>query len=72
MITKVIGVCLVVFSSIWMLITVFLYLNSSAYLDYNAPKITLAQAGVFFPFLVFIILFIFGVLLARDKVYEHH
>jgi hypothetical protein len=72
MITRVIGVCLLIFSSLWLLITAFVYLNSPAVLNYNAPTKTMAEAGVFFPFMVFIILWIFGFLLVKDKVYDHH
>jgi hypothetical protein len=72
MITRVIGVCLLIFSSLWLLITTFVYLNSSAVLNYNKPTQTMPEAGVFFPFMVFAILWIFGFLLVKDKVYDHH
>jgi len=46
-------------------------MNSSAFLDYNVAKLNMAQVKVFFPYMTFITLFIFGVLLVKDKEYDH-
>jgi hypothetical protein len=73
--TKVFGAILCILGTVYTLVSIFLYLNSSAYLDYNTGKLqTLSQAGVFY-FLFFGILILgFGIILAKDKVLDnnHH
>ncbi len=71
--TKVFGAILCILGSIYFTVSVFLYLNSSAHLDYNTGKfLTLSQAGVFYFFMFSVILLVFGILLAKDKVLDNH
>jgi hypothetical protein len=73
--TKVFGAIFCVLGTIYFTVTMYLYLNSSANLDYNSGKLlTIPQAGIFFFFLVPILLLGFGILLASDKVInnDHH
>ena len=70
--TKVFGAIL---GTVYLIVSTFLYLNSSAYLDYNTGKLqTMSQAGVFYYAMFAFIIFAFGVLLAKDKVLnnDHH
>ncbi len=67
--TKVIGSILCVLGTIYGIVSIFLYLNSSAHLDYNTGKLqTMSQAGVFYYAMVSVIILVFGILLAKDKV----
>lgn len=71
--TKVFGAILCVLGSIYLTVSTFLYLNSSSYLDYNTGKLeTLSQSGVFYYFMVSILILGFGIILASDKVYDKH
>jgi hypothetical protein len=73
--TKVFGAIFCVLGSIYFSVTSFLYLNSSASLNYNTGKLeTLPQAGVFYFFLISILILGFGILLASDRVIknDHH
>ncbi|MBK9328238.1 MAG: hypothetical protein IPM95_02760 [Sphingobacteriales bacterium] len=71
--TKVFGAILCILGFVYFTVSVFLYLNSSAYLDYNTGKFqTMSQAGVFYYFMFSVILLGFGVLLAKDKVLDNH
>jgi hypothetical protein len=73
--TKVFGSILCVLGTVYLIVSTFLYLNSSAHLDYNTGKLlTMSQAGVFYYFMIAILIFAFGVLLAKDKVInnDHH
>ncbi len=73
--TNVFGAILCVLGAIYLTVSIFLYLNSSAYLDYNAvKKLTLSQAGVFYFFMFSILILGFGILFAKDKVLDnnHH
>jgi hypothetical protein len=74
-ITKVFGAILCVLGSIYLTVSIFLYLNSSAHLDYNTGKLqTLSQAGVFYFLMIAVLILGFGILLAKDKVIknDHH
>lgn len=67
--TKVIGAILCVLGTIYSIVSIFLYLNSSASLDYNTGKLqTMSQAGVFYYAMVSVLILGFGILLAKDKV----
>lgn len=67
--TKVIGSILCILGAIYSIVSVFLYLNSSASLDYNTGKLqTMSQAGVFYYAMVSFIILAFGIILANDKV----
>ena len=73
--TKVFGAIFCMLGGIYFIVSIFLYLNSSANLDYNTGKLqTLPQAGVFYFFLIAFIILVFGILLAKDKVLknDHH
>lgn len=73
--TKVFGAIFCVLGSIYLIVSTFLYLNSSANLDYNTGKLqTLPQAGVFYFFVVSILILGFGIILAKDKIInkDHH
>jgi hypothetical protein len=73
--TKVFGAILCVLGTIYLLVSLFLFLNSSANLDYNTGKLlTMSQAGVFFYFMFSFIIFALGVILSKDKVLDndHH
>ncbi len=73
--TKVFGAIFCVLGTIYLTVSIFLYLNSSAHLDYNTGKLqTLPQAGVFYFLMISILIFAFGILLANDKVIDndHH
>jgi len=73
--TKVFGAILCILGAIYLTVSIFLYLNSSANLDYNTGKLqTMAQAGVVYYLFVAILIFGFGILLAKDKVLnnDHH
>lgn len=72
MLTKPLGAILILVSTLVFFINTNLYLCSSAYLDYNTgEKMTLSQAGVFFPYMVITITFIFGLLLWNNHEIEH-
>ena len=67
--TKVFGAILCVLGTIYLIVSTFLYLNSSANLDYNTGKLqTLSQAGVFYYIMVAVLILGFGIILAKDKV----
>lgn len=69
--TKVIGSILVVLGTIYSIVSVFLYLNSSASLDYNTGKLqTMSQAGVIYYAIASAIILIFGIILASDRVLD--
>lgn len=74
MMTRVFGAAICFLSFVALLVNTFLYLNSSAYLEYNAPVLSMAKAGVFFPYFVACITMTLGILLVRDRVLEsdHH
>jgi len=76
MMTRVFGAAICFLSFVVLLVNTFLYWNSSAFLDYNSDKglMTLAQAGVFYPYFIAIVTMILGILLVRDRVLEsdHH
>lgn len=74
-ITKVFGAILCVLGTIYLTVSIFLYLNSSAHLDYNTGKLmSMSKAGVFYFFMAAIIILVFGIILANDKVInnDHH
>ncbi|MCB0508122.1 MAG: hypothetical protein R2739_10695 [Chitinophagales bacterium] len=67
--TKVFGAIMFVLGNIYLTVTSFLYMNTSAYLDYNETKqMTFIHSGTFFFFLVSILLVGFGVVFACDRV----
>ena len=71
--TKVFGAILCFLGTVIFLVTTFLYLNTSAHLDYNVvKKPTLGQVQLFVPYLISVIMLTIGVLFARDRVLEHH
>lgn len=73
--TKVFGAILCILGGIYFTVSMYLYLNSSAYLDYNTGKLeTMPKAGVFYFFVVSVLILGFGILLAKDKVInnDHH
>lgn len=74
MMTRVFGGAICFLSFVVLLVNTFLYLNSTAYFDYNAGTKSLAQAGVFYPYFIAISTMILGVLLIKDRVLEsdHH
>lgn len=70
--TKVIGSILVVLGVIYSIVSVFLYLNSSASLDYNTGKFqTMSQAGVIYYAIASAIILIFGIILSSDRVLDN-
>ena len=73
--TKVFGAILCVLGTVYLIVSIFLTLNSSAVLDYNTGKLeTLSQAGVFYYLMIAVLILGFGILLAKDKVLnnDHH
>lgn len=74
MLTRVFGAAICFLSFVAILVNTLLYLNSSAFFDYNAEKLSLAKAGVFFPYFVAAITMTLGILLVRDRELEsdHH
>jgi hypothetical protein len=76
MLTRVFGVAITILSIVAIIVNTFLFLNSSAYFDYNAAggKMSLPEAGVFYPYFVAVITLTFGILLVRDRELEsdHH
>lgn len=72
MLSNVLGAILIVVGFIIGLFNTFVYLNSSAYLNYNAPLKSMAEVGRLYPFLLALLLIIFGILFAKDKELESH
>jgi hypothetical protein len=73
--TKVFGAILSVLGTIYLIVTIFLYLNTSAHLDYNADKqMTFIQSGTPYFFIVSILILGFGIIFAKDKIIDnnHH
>lgn len=73
--TKVFGAIFCVLGTVYFIVSIFLYLNTSASLDYNADKqMSFIHSGTPFFFMVALLIFGFGVLLAKDKVInnDHH
>jgi hypothetical protein len=71
--TKVFGAILCFLGTVIFLVSLFVYMNTSAHLDYNAGKQpTLGQVKLFVPFLISIMMLTVGVLFSRDRVLEHH
>jgi dipeptide/tripeptide permease len=73
--TKVFGAIFCVLGTIYLTVSTFLYLNTSAHLDYNAEKpMSFIQSGTPFYFMVSILILGFGIILAKDKVIhnDHH
>lgn len=67
--TKVFGAIFLALGTLYTTVSIFLYLNSSAYLDYNTgKKMTMSQAGVFYYLFFSVFLLIIGYVLAKDKV----
>jgi hypothetical protein len=76
MLTRVFGVVITLLSTVAIIVNTFVYLNSSAYFNYNAAggKMSLPEAGVFYPYFVAFITLTFGILLLRDRELDndHH
>ena len=73
--TKVFGAILCVLGTVYLIVSAFLYLNTSAYLDYNSGKqMSFIQSGTPYFFIVAILILGFGILLSKDKVInnDHH
>lgn len=71
--TKVFGAIMTFVGSIIVLYTFFVYLNSSAHLNYNVEKQpSLAQVKLFYPFLVGFVVLGLGILFAKDRVLEEN
>ncbi len=73
--TKVFGAILCVLGTVYLIVSIFLTLNTSAVLDYNTGKLlTLSQAGVFYYLMIAVLILGFGIILAKDKVLDndHH
>ncbi len=67
--TKVFGAIFLALGTLYTTISIFLYLNSSANLDYNTgKKMTMPQAGVFYYMFFAVLILIIGYILAKDKV----
>lgn len=70
--TKVFGAIFCVLGAIYLIVSVFLYMNTSAYLNYNEVKqMTFIHSKTPFFFLVSILLLVAGVVFASDKVIDH-
>jgi hypothetical protein len=75
MLTRVFGGAICFLSFVVLTVNTFLFLNSSAHFDYNSGVVSMAQAGVFYPYFVGFITMTIGILLVNDKVLEsesHH
>jgi hypothetical protein len=71
--TKVFGAIMCFFGTVCLIVTTFVYLNSSAYLNYNVDKQpTVGQSGLFFYFFLGAVLLTFGILFAKDKVLDQN
>lgn len=67
--TKVFGAIFCILGSIYLTVSIFLYMNTSAFLDYNAEKpMTFIQSKTPYFFLVSVLLLVFGVIFVNDKV----
>lgn len=74
-ITKVFGAIFCVLGTVYLIVSAFLYLNTSAHLDYNTGKqMSFIESGMPFYFLVAGLIFGFGYMLAKDKIInnDHH
>jgi hypothetical protein len=71
--TKVFGAILCFLGTVIFLVSLFVYMNTSAHLNYNVAKQpTLGQVKLFVPFLISVMMLTVGVLFSRDRVLEHH
>ena len=73
--TKVFGAIFCVLGTIYLIVSTFLYLNTSAHLDYNTGKqMSFIQSGTPYFFMVAILILGFGIILAKDKIIDndHH
>jgi len=73
--TKVFGAIFCVLGTIYLIVSTFLYMNTSAHLDYNSAKqMSFIQSGTPFFFIVALLILGFGIILAKDKVLDndHH
>lgn len=67
--TKVFGAIFCFLGFVILMVSIFLYLNTSAHLDYNVGKQpTLGQVSLFVPFLVSVMMLTVGVLFSRDHI----
>ncbi len=74
MLSRVLGIIFMLFSTIVFILNTFLYWNSSAYFDYNKEILSMSEAGVFFPYFFAVIFFTLGMLLWKNRVLtpKHH
>ncbi|MBX7224417.1 MAG: hypothetical protein K1X55_00165 [Chitinophagales bacterium] len=73
MLTRPLGGILMLVSTLVFFINTFVYMNSSAYLDYNTgEKLSLSEAKVFFPYMFIVIAFVFGRLLWKNRELNSH
>jgi predicted transporter len=73
--TKVFGAILCVLGTVYLIVSIFLTLNTSSVLDYNTGKLqTLSQSGVFYYLMIAVLILGFGIIFAKDKVLnnDHH
>lgn len=71
--TKVFGAIMCFLGTVCLIVTTFIYLNSSAYLNYNVDKQpSSSHLGIFPFFFLGAALLTFGILFAKDKVMDQH
>ena len=74
--TKVFGAALCVLGFVYTTVTIFLYMNTNAHLDYNETKqMTFIHSGTPFYFIVSILILGAEIIFAKDKVLnnnDHH
>ncbi|HMV15822.1 MAG: hypothetical protein IT275_07075 [Chitinophagales bacterium] len=73
--TKVFGAIFCVLGTIYLTVSIFLYFNTNAHLDYNeAKQMSFIHSGTPFYFIVSILILGFGIVFAKDKVLDndHH
>lgn len=67
--TKVLGAILSFVGSVILLYSFFVYLNTSAHLNYNVAKQpSIIDVHMVYPFLIGFITLVFGILFVNDKV----
>ena len=73
--TKVFGAIFCVLGTIYLTVSIFLYFNTNAHLDFNeAKQMSCIHSGTPFYFIVSILILGFGIVFAKDKVLDndHH
>ena len=70
--TKVFGAIFCVLGTIYLIVSVFLYMNTSAFLNYNEVKqMTFIHSKTLFFFFVSILLLAAGIIFAKDRVIDN-